>query len=132
MINDLNNVIEFNLPEKNHELFFAENNTLPILVKRIFIIKSKKNTKRGHHAHKKLSQYLICVHGICDVLCDDGKNRKNFLLDHPAKALLIPPVIWSEQNYLATDTTLLVACDDTYDESDYIRDYDQFIKYRGA
>lgn len=130
MIAMLSDIKSFELPSRGGNLFFAENTQLPLNIKRFFIIKAQSNEKRGHHAHKQLSQYLLCVHGACEVICDDGKNKKTFLLDSPEKALLIPPGIWAEQTYLRKDTTLIVACDAAYDESDYLRDYELFLQYR--
>lgn len=65
-------------------------------------------------------------------MCDDGIERKTFRLDTPESALVIPPGIWAEQQYLESDTVLTVLCDKTYQESDYIRDYKQFTDYRSG
>src|SRR3990167_1717307 len=118
------------LPTQNDILTIAEKDYLPLNIQRFFIVKSKKNTKRGHHAHRQLTQYLICVHGLCDVICDDGKIRRTFHLTHTNQALLIPPGIWAEQIYHKKDTTLLVACDAEYDEADYFRVFDEFLIFR--
>lgn len=126
-IKDLN-IIEF--PVLDGNLIVAEKTRLPINVKRFFIVKGQKDIKRGHHAHRQLTQYLICVHGVCEVACDDGESKKIFHLSRVNQALLIPPGIWAEQIYHEKDTVLLVACDAEYDESDYIRDYDEFLQYR--
>ena len=130
MIKTLKDIIQVNLLVKKDELFIAEGNSLPISVNRFFIVKSDANTKRGEHAHKNLTQLLICMHGTCDVICNDGENKENVLLDSPSRGLLIPPGIWAEQIYLEDHTTLLVACDAAYDETDYIRDYNEFLKFR--
>lgn len=111
-------------------LSVLEKNTALHELKRIFIVTAGENTLRGKHAHKSLTQLLLCVHGVCEVNCDDGKNKKKFLLNSPIKGLLIPPGIWAEQLYCEQETTLLVVCDDVYDESDYIRSYERFLKYR--
>lgn len=129
MINLINDVKKITLISRNENLFVAEAGKLPLNIKRLFIIQSD-HAQRGKHAHRTLTQWLICAHGICEIICDDGKNRKNFLLDAPLYALLIPPGIWSEQIYHQNETTLLVACDAEYDESDYIRDYNLFLKFR--
>ena len=99
-------------------------------VKTIIIVKGNKNETRGRHAHRHVTQYLVCVHGKCRVLCDDGANKKIFELADTTHALLLPPGIWAEQTYLEQDTTLMVVCDALYDEADYIRDYALFLQYR--
>lgn len=115
------------------KLVVAESGTnLSIDIKRIFFVYGSKDVKRGHHAHKELTQILIVVNGACDVMCDDGIERKTFRLDTPESALVIPPGIWAEQQYLESDTVLTVLCDKTYQESDYIRDYKQFTDYRSG
>lgn len=102
--------------------------TVPI--QRVFWVCGEPGVQRGSHAHKELTQTLVCVHGSCTVVCDDGEQRKEFLLDAPEKALEIPPKIWAEQTYSTSETILLVMCDLPFDEGDYIRDYKEFISYR--
>ena len=111
-------------------LVVAEATSLPLSVKRFFMVTGHDNEKRGKHAHRAVTQYLICVHGACDVICDDGKQKKKFSLVNKNEALLLLPGIWAEQTYLEPETILLVACDALYDEADYIRDYHDFLKYR--
>lgn len=118
------------LPVCNQTLTVMESENLPLNVKRIFIITGNKNEVRGHHAHRNIMQYLVCVYGCCEVLCDDGLEKKSFLLNAPNQALLLPPGIWAKQTYLEKDTTLMVACDALYDEADYIRDYEVFLDFR--
>lgn len=100
------------------------------IIKRTFIVNSSKKTIRGKHAHKKLTQFLICVNGICEVICDDGYSKKKFILDRPNKILKIPNQIWAEQHYKTENTCLIVMCDDVYKENDYIRDYQLFKDFR--
>ena len=99
-------------------------------IKRIFVVSSHVNAQRGKHAHKALTQILICVSGACRVLVDDGITKQEFLLDKPNLALKVPAHIWAEQNSLFENTVLVVACDLPFDEDDYIREYDHFLKFR--
>lgn len=99
-------------------------------VKRFFIVSSHKNAQRGKHAHKALTQILICVSGSCRVLVDDGQEKKEYLLDRPNLALKIPNHIWAEQNSESDNTVLVVACDLPFDENDYLRNYDDFLEFR--
>lgn len=104
---------------------------VPFNIARIFAITGVEHGNvRGGHAHKKLSQMLICISGMVEVTVDDGKERNAITLDHPTKALLVPPGIWAEQTYSSSDTILLVLCDRVYEEEDYIRNYQEFVKSR--
>lgn len=85
---------------------------------------------RGQHAHKRCHQFLVCVHGRVEVTCDDGKNKKTFVLDSPLKGIHIPPSIWAEQRYASSETMLMVLADRLFEESDYLRDYDAFLEFR--
>ena len=103
------------------------NLTIPFEIKRVFYIYGVHNQEdRGEHSHHVTEQILICLNGKIKVLCDDGKDRKEWLLDKPNKALYIPNLIWDEQVYLTTDSVLLVLTNTLYDKSDYIEDYEQF------
>lgn len=103
---------------------------IPFEIKRIFTVTANEDVTRGRHAHKECAQLLVALSGRCDVVCDDGTEKKTITLDSSEKGMLIPPSIWAEQTY-ASGTVLMVITDMIYDESDYIRDYDEFLKYRG-
>lgn len=99
---------------------------------RVFVVSGHPNTVRGKHAHKMLTQILVCVHGACRVTCDDGETKREVLLDSPEVVLEIPPGIWAEQYYCdaKSDSVLMVLCDQLYDEGDYIRNYEDFLAFR--
>ena len=100
---------------------------IPFEIKRIFYVYGVDNQDdRGKHSHHKTKQVLICLNGSVEVLCDDGRNRKIYVLDEPNKALYIPELIWDEQRYLSKDSVLLVLSNTNYDTDDYIEDYDIF------
>lgn len=99
-------------------------------IRRIFVVTGHANSLRGKHAHKALTQILVCVHGACSVVCDDGAERREFMLDRANRALVVPNGIWAEQVYVEDGTVLTVLCDLPYDESDYIRDYDFYVAFR--
>lgn len=102
---------------------------MPFIPKRFFMVYDVENKKiRGEHAHKKLHQFLICVHGSCSVVVDDGFNREEITLDSLDKAIHIPPMVWGIQYKYSKDGILLVLASDAYDPEDYIRDYDDFLK----
>ena len=106
--------------------------TVPFSVRRVFTVHAREISERGRHAHKRCKQLMACLTGRCDVTVDDGKNRKTVELARPQDALYIPASIWAEQSYRESGTILMVLCDQLYDETDYIRDYDEFRAWRAS
>lgn len=101
---------------------------IPFVPKRYFLVFNVPSEKtRGEHAHYQCQQFLICVKGSCAVVVDDGKTRKEILLDSPQKGLYLPPMTWGIQYKYSADAVLLVYASDYYDAADYIRDYAQFL-----
>lgn len=106
-----------------------ENKNIPFSVKRVyFMYDTKEGVVRGKHAHKKLQQMLFCVAGACTIRLDDGKDKTEVRLEYPSKGLLIGPGIWREMYDFTSGAVLMVLASEYYDESDYIRDYDAFLK----
>ena len=111
-------------------LSFAEvEQFLPFDPKRYFLVYDvKSNEIRGEHAHRQLQQFLVCVKGSCSVVVDNGKNREEYKLNSPEMAILIPPMVWGIQYKYSPDAVLMVLASEKYDESEYIRNYDEFIE----
>ncbi|MCU1293707.1 MAG: WxcM domain protein C-terminal domain protein [Bryobacterales bacterium] len=111
------------------QLSYAEiGQHVPFEVKRFFLVYGVAGKEvRGEHAHRNLRQFLVCVHGECSVMADDGSRREEFLLDDPTLGLLLPPMVWAVQYKHAADAVLLVLASDRYDSDDYIRDYSEFL-----
>lgn len=84
--------------------------------------------ERGGHAHKSLHQLIVAASGSFDVVLDDKVNRKIIHLDRPYKGLYIAPGIWRELINFSSGSISLVLASDKFDESDYIRDYNEFIR----
>ncbi len=102
--------------------------SLPFIPKRYFLTFDVPNSHlRGEHAHKECHQFLICVHGSCAVVVDDGTQREEFLLDRPTFGVHVPPMIWATEYKHSADSTLLVFASHYYDPEDYIRDYHAFL-----
>ncbi len=102
---------------------------VPFDIKRVYYIyRTAEGVSRGFHAHRNLKQVAISVAGRCRMVLDDGKNRKEAWLDCPTKGLLIEDMIWREMHDFSEDCVLLVLASEHYDESDYIRDYQQFLE----
>ncbi|AJJ47106.1 GNAT family N-acetyltransferase [Francisella tularensis subsp. novicida] len=116
--------------QRGNLVSLEQNRNIPFDIKRVYYIYgTKENVRRGFHAHKELEQVLICVSGSCKVLMDNGKEKKDISIDQPSIGLLIPPMYWHEMYDFSPDCVLMVLASDFYDESDYIRDYNDFLKY---
>ena len=116
--------------ERGQLVALEQNKNIPFDIKRVYYMyDTTPGVSRGFHAHKKLEQVLICVHGSCKVLLDDGVEKEIVTLDEPNKGLYISSNIWREMFDFSTDAVLMVLASELYDESDYIRNYDEFINY---
>jgi dTDP-4-dehydrorhamnose 3,5-epimerase-like enzyme len=105
------------------------NKSVPFDIKRVYyIFGTQPGVARGFHAHKALKQVAICVTGKCKMLLYNGTEKAEVWLDSPSKGVVIDPMIWHEMHDFSPDCVLLVLASEHYDESDYIRDYENFIK----
>jgi dTDP-4-dehydrorhamnose 3,5-epimerase-like enzyme len=101
---------------------------IPFDIKRVYYIYgTQSGVARGFHAHKQLQQVAICVSGKCRMILDDGTKREELWLDSPDKGLLIGNLVWREMHDFSEGCVLLVLASEHYDESDYIRDYYDFL-----
>lgn len=118
--------------ERGILISLEENLNIPFTIRRCyFMYNLLPGVRRGFHAHKTLKQVLICVRGSCNILLDDGSEKAVVPLDRPNKGLYIASDTWREMFDFSEDAVLMVLADQLYDESDYIRDYDDFLKYIG-
>jgi hypothetical protein len=85
---------------------------------------------RGGHAHKELRQLIISMSGSFDVKLDDGQEKKTFHLNRPYFGLYVCPMIWRELDNFSSGSVCMVLASNIYDEADYYRDYDQFLRER--
>ncbi len=107
-----------------------ENKNIPFDIRRVYYIyDTKKDLVRGMHSHKALQQVLICVKGSCTVSLDDSLEKAEVVLDAPNKGLLVRSNVWREMYDFSPDCVLMVLADKHYDEADYIRDYQDFLRY---
>ena len=101
---------------------------IPFMPQRQFTILDVPTQEvRGEHAHRVCHQFLVCVRGSCQVLLDDGKNRREVTLDTPALGVYMPPMIWGTQYRYSADAVLTVFASHHYSAQDYIRTYGEFI-----
>ena len=105
--------------------------SLPFEVKRIYYLYAiPENQERGAHAHKELFQLLLAASGSFTVELDDGKSTKKLFLNQPSHGLMIKPGIWRNLTDFSFGSVALVLASEYYTETDYIRNYDEFLKYR--
>jgi len=105
------------------------NKEIPFDIKRIYYIYNvPKEIKRGFHAHKGLEQLLVCMSGSVKIKVDGGSEKKIIKLNNPNKGLYIGPGIWREMYDFGKNAVLLVLASECYNEEDYIRDYEEFLK----
>nr|WP_028024868.1 WxcM-like domain-containing protein [Enterovibrio calviensis] len=106
---------------------------LPFIPKRTFLVHDVSSHKvRGEHAHRECEQLLVAVSGKLSVVVDDGTHRAEVELDSPVKGLYIPAGVWGVQYKFSQDAVLLVYASHEYKEADYIREYDEFLKFANA
>ncbi len=110
---------------------YIENDIVPFAVKRVYYLYDiPSNAKRGGHSHKKLFQVLIAISGSFDVILKDGKAEQIVTLNKPDKGLLISNNTWRELENFSSGAVCLVLASDVFNEEDYIRDYNDFLKSR--
>ena len=103
---------------------------LPFIVRRAYwIYGTQPGVSRGFHAHKRLNQWCVCLAGAVRLKLFDGETEDNVQLDSISTGLLIGPGLWHEMHDFTPNCILLVFADMEYDETDYIRNYDEFLAY---
>ena len=115
--------------ERGQLVALEEHKDIPFEIKRVYYMyDTGEGVSRGHHAHKSLEQILICIHGSCKILLDNGEEKKIVSLEKPYEGLYIKNNIWREMYDFSPDAVLMVLASDYYKEADYIRNYEEFLK----
>jgi len=126
-----NNLLSFSVigDERGNLVSLEEFKNIPFSIKRVYYLYDfNKELARGFHAHKKLQQVLICLKGSCNILLDNGEKRQVYHLNKPHIGIFIDKFIWHEMDGFSDDCVLLLIASDYYDEHDYIRKYNEFLK----
>lgn len=120
--------------DRKGNLTVVENGkTLPFDVKRVYYLYDiPGGESRGAHAHKELSQLIIAVSGSFRVTLDDGSIKRSFTLNRPYQGLYVKPGIWRDLDDFSAGAVCMVLASDIYKQEDYIRSYEDFIKFRKA
>lgn len=105
--------------------------TLPFGVRRVFYLYDVPGGHgRGGHAHRQQSQLIVAASGSFSVTLDDGGVKRTFLLNHPYQGLLVVPGIWNTLEDFSSGAVCMVLASDKYDETDYVRDYGEFLSLK--
>lgn len=112
-------------------LSVIENDVIPFVMKRVYYLYDvPSGAERGGHAHKNLKQFLIALSGSFDVILNDGNTEKTIVLNKPNQGLLINAGIWRELKNFSSGAVCLVVASAVFSEEDYIREFDEFEKYK--
>lgn len=104
---------------------------VPFDIKRVFYLYDVPGGEaRGAHAHKQCHQFLVAVSGSFEVVLDDGNNKRTVVLNRPFYGLHIPPGIWAAEQGFSSGSVCLVLASEKYEETDYIRCYEEFVSFR--
>ena len=115
--------------ERGQLVAIEEQKDLPFDIKRVYYIyDTLPGVRRGFHAHRNLQQILVCVSGSCKIHLDDGTQTQEVTLDDPNTGLYIANNMWREMYDFTPGAVLLVLASQYYDEADYIRNYEDFLK----
>lgn len=127
-------IIEFNKhhSDRKGNLTVVQNGeTIPFDVKRVYYIYDVPGgAERGSHAHRELSQLIVAASGSFTVTLDDGICKRSFFLNRPYQGLYVKPGMWRELSDFSSGAVCMVLASDIYNKEDYIRDYQDFIKFR--
>ncbi|MBI5971507.1 MAG: WxcM-like domain-containing protein [Deltaproteobacteria bacterium] len=111
--------------------FIEGQRNVPFEIKRVYYLYDVPGgAERGGHAHKDLHQFIVAMSGSFDVVLDDGREKKRFHLNRSYYGLYVCPMIWRELDNFSSGSVCLVLASNVYEESDYYRDYREFIEGR--
>lgn len=106
---------------------------VPFTPVRFFLVTGvPAGTARGGHAHRRCHQYLVAAVGTVEVAWEDGTNSETVTLEGPGRGLHLPPLTWASERYISPNAVLMVLASEPYDRSEYIEDYDEFVRLSRA
>lgn len=114
-------------------LSVIEKNCIPFSIRRVYYLYDVPSTAyRGGHAHIEQYEFLVALSGSFEVILDNGDDNKDrIMLNKPNKGLLIPTGVWRELENFSSGAVCLVLASDEFDEDDYIRNYKEFLSFKG-
>ncbi|WP_295739719.1 FdtA/QdtA family cupin domain-containing protein [uncultured Helicobacter sp.] len=121
--------LDTKLDKRGKLIALESNKNLPFAIKRVYYIyDTLPDAERGFHAHKQLEQLVVAMDGACEFVLDDEKKRGSVWLNRPDVGLYIGKNMWREMRNFSYGCKLMILASDYYDESEYIRDYDEFLR----
>ena len=112
--------------------FFEENNHIPFKIERVYWIYDVPGGQiRGGHAFKEQKEFIIALSGSFDVVVDSGSEKRTFSLNRSYYGLYIPAGLWRQMQNFSTNSFALVSSSTNYSEGDYIREYDDYLEFKG-
>ncbi|MFP4013523.1 MAG: sugar 3,4-ketoisomerase [Chitinispirillaceae bacterium] len=117
------------IEDRRGNLAFLQNSELPFKIQRVYYLYDVPGgAKRGGHAHKECEAVLIALNGSFDVILDDSFGKKTYHLNRAYTGLYLPTMIWRELENFSSGSVCLVLASTLFEESEYIRDYDEFVR----
>lgn len=111
--------------------FVEQENHIPFVIKRTYwLYDVPGGESRGGHAYRDNQEFIIALSGCFDVVLDDGDEKKVFTLNRSYYGLYVPKGLWREMENFSTNSVGLILSSTKYDENDYVRDYDEFLKLK--
>lgn len=105
------------------------NKDVPFAIKRAYYLYDvPSGATRAGHAHKALEQIILSISGSFDVLVKDGQSSQRYHLNRPNIGLYLPNMVWREVDNFSAGSVCFVLASQHYDESDYYRDYESYLK----
>jgi WxcM-like, C-terminal len=119
--------------QRGNLTFIEGGHQVPFAIQRVYYLYDVPGgSERGGHAHKGLHQLIIAISGSFDVILDDGEKKMQVQLNRSYNGLYVCPMIWRELCNFSSGSVCLVLASNKYDEADYYRDYDEFIRARSG
>ena len=113
--------------------FLESHQHIPFDIKRVYYLYDiPGGASRAAHGHKELHQLMIAMSGSFDITLDSGAEKKKYSLNRSYSGIYIPPMMWRDLDNFSSGAVCMVLASDYFDESDYYRNYDDFVKAVGV
>lgn len=117
------------LDSRGNLTYIEGSNHIPFEIKRVYWIYDVPGGEfRGSHAYKKLKEFIVALSGSFDIILHNGEKEYKYTLNRSYSGLLVPELFWRSINNFSTNALCLILASNFYDEDDYIRSFDDFMK----